>query len=603
MRDLSSLPSLWAILLFFLFLLCPATSSLHSRQSGSTKFRHQAVVARHGAVATDDGRCSRIGIDVLREGGHAVDAAVAASLCLGVVSPASSGIGGGDFMLIRLASGEVHAYDMRETAPMQASEAMHPDMVCIDLSPRKLGNMYDGNATLKARGALSIAVPGELAGLYKSWKHYGRLPWERLVRPAEKLARRGFKISRYLRMQMEKTKPGILADEGLRNVFTSNGDLLQQGDICYNKKLADTLRTISKGVGAFYNGPIGFNLVRDVQKLGGILTIEDLRRYKVRVREPIITNILGYKIIGMPPPSSGGASMMLILNILARYEVPEGISGPLGFHRLVESLKHAFAVRMKLGDPDFADVAQVVSDMISPKFAEELKKTIYDNMTFDPGHYGGRWNQINDHGTSHISIVDSERNAVSMTNTVNAYFGAQILSPSTGIVLNNEMDDFSMPGNNTGHVLPPAPPNLIRPGKRPLSSMTPTIVLKDEQLKGVVGASGGSMIIAGTTEVLLNHFAKGMDPLSSVLAPRVYHKLTPNVVQYENWTTVYGEHFELPADVRAFLQKRGHDLEGIAGGTICQFIVQDLEAAEGNKLMGKLVGVSDPRKGGLPAGY
>ncbi|KAF9681945.1 hypothetical protein SADUNF_Sadunf05G0056100 [Salix dunnii] len=457
---IAALPSLWAILLLFLFPLCPATSSLHSHQSVSIKFRHQEVVARHGAVATDDGRCSRIGIHALREGGHAVDAAVAASLCLGVVSPASSGIGGGAFMLIRLAGGEVQAYDMRETAPMQASE-----------------NMYDGNATLQASGSLSIAVPGELAGLYKAWKQHGRLPWERLVRPAEKLARRGFKISRYLRMQMEKTQSGILADEGLRNVFTSNGDLLQPSDICYNEKLADTLRAISKGVEAFYNGPIGFKLVRDIQKLGGMLTIEDLRRYKVRVREPIITNILGYKIIGMPPPSSGGASMMLILNILAQYGVPEGISGPLGFHRLIESLKHAFAVRMRLGDPDFADVAQVVSDMISPKFAEELKKTIYDNMTFDPGHYGGRWNQIDDHGTSHLSIVDSERNAVSMTSTVNSYFGAQILSPSTGIVLNNEMSDFSMPGNNTVNSLP-APPNFIRPGKRPLSSMTPTIVLK-----------------------------------------------------------------------------------------------------------------------------
>ncbi|KAJ6682551.1 GAMMA GLUTAMYL TRANSPEPTIDASE [Salix koriyanagi] len=354
---MGALPSLWAILLLFLFLLCPATSSLRSRQSGSTKFRHQEVVARHGVVATDDGRCSRIGIHALREGGHAVDAAVAASLCLGVVSPASSGIGGGAFMLIRLAGGEVQAYDMRETAPMQASE-----------------NMYDGNATLQASGSLSIAVPGELAGLYKAWKQHGRLPWERLVRPAEKLARRGFKISRYLRMQMEKTQSGILADEGLRNVFTSNGELLQPGDICYNKKLADTLRTVSKGVEAFYNGPIGFNLVRDIHKLGGMLTIEDLRRYKVRVREPIITNILGYKIIGMPPPSSGGASMILILNILAQYGVPEGISGPLGFHRLIESLKHAFAVRMRLGDPDFVDVAQVVSDMISPKICTGVEE-------------------------------------------------------------------------------------------------------------------------------------------------------------------------------------------------------------------------------------
>ncbi|CAK7337899.1 unnamed protein product [Dovyalis caffra] len=199
---------------------------------------------------------------------------------------------------------------------------------------------------------------------------------------------------------------------------------------------------------AFYKGPIRFNLVRDVQKLGGILTVEDLQRYQVR---------------------------------------------------------HAFAMGMNLGDPDFANVTQVMSDTISPKFAEELKKTIYDNRTFDPVRYGGRWNQIIDHGTSHTSIVDSERNAVSMTSTVNAYFGAQIL-------------------NDTGNVPPPAPPNFIRAGKRPLSSMTPTIVLKDEKLKGVVGASGGAMIIAGTTEVLLNHFAKGMDPLSSVLATRVYHQ-------------------------------------------------------------------------------
>ncbi|KAJ6305395.1 hypothetical protein OIU78_020852 [Salix suchowensis] len=416
--------------------------------------------------------------------------------------------------------------------------------------------MYDGNATLQASGSLSIAVPGELAGLYKAWKQHGRLPWERLVRPAEKLARRGFKISRYLRMQMEKTQSGILADEGLRNVFTSNGELLQPGDICYNKKLADTLRTVSKGVEAFYNGPIGgcFN--------------DSYSEHSCSIRSP------------------------------GRHFCP-----PLGFHRLIESLKHAFAVRMRLGDPDFVDVAQVVSDMISPKFAQELKKTIHDNMTFDPGHYGGRWNQIDDHGTSHLSIVDSEQNAVSMTSTVNSYFGAQILSQSTGIVLNNEMSDFSMPENNTGNVSLPAPPNFIRPGKRPLSSMTPTIVLKDEQLRGVVGANGGSMIIAGTTEVFLNHFAKGMDPLSSILSPRVYHKLIPNIVEYENWTTVYGDHFEVSADVRASLQKRGHVLQGIAGGTICQFIVQDLETSGGNKLVRKLVGVSDPRKGGLPAGY
>ncbi|XP_022774920.1 glutathione hydrolase 1-like isoform X2 [Durio zibethinus] len=403
---------------------------------------------------------------------------------------------------------------------------------------------------------------------------------------------------------MESSKSAILADKGLHDIFTSNGELLQIGDICYNKKLAKTLRKISKyGVDAFYNGSIGFKLVRDIQKAGGILTLNDLKKYEVKTREPISVNILGLKILGMPPPSSGGVSMMLILNILAQYAVPSGLSGSLGIHRLIEALKHAFAVRMNLGDPEFVDVSKVVADMLSPKFAQELKKTIFDNMTFGPSHYGGRWNQIDDHGTSHVSIVDSERNAVSMTNTVNGYFGSKILSPSTGIVLNNEMDDFSMPSNSSGNAPPPAPPNFVRPGKRPLSSMTPIIVLKDEKLIGVVGASGGANIIAGTTEVFLNHFARGMDPLSSVMAPRIYHQLIPNVVKYENWTSVTGDHFEVPATIRRDLQKKGHVLQGLAGGTISQFIVHKLDALKGNGSTGKLVAVSDPRKGGFPAGF
>ncbi|KAE8715824.1 Gamma-glutamyltranspeptidase 2 [Hibiscus syriacus] len=256
---------------------------------------------------------------------------------------------------------------------------------------------------------------------------------------------------------------------------------------------------------------------------------------------------------------------------------------------------------MNLGDPDFVDVTDVVADMLSPKFAKELKKTIYDNTTFGPKHYGGRWNQINDHGTSHVSIVDSNQNAVAITNTVNAFFGSKILSPRTGIVLNNEMDDFSMPMNNTSaNAPPPAPSNFVRPCKRPLSSMTPTIVLKDEKLKAVVGVSGGANIIAGTTQVFLNHFALGMDPLSSVMAPRVYHQLIPNVVMYENWTTVIGDHFEVPATIRSDLQKKGHVLQVSASATVSQFIVQNLDGLKGN---GELVAVSDPRKGGFPAGF
>ncbi|KAL0284530.1 UNVERIFIED_CONTAM: Glutathione hydrolase 1 [Sesamum angustifolium] len=452
----------------------------------------ERTVARNGVVATDHGQCSTIGRDILRKGGHAVDAAVAAALCLGVVSPASSGIGGGAFMLVRSTDGKTEAYDMRETAPALAFE-----------------NMYAANAALKASGVLSVAVPG---------------------------------------------------------------------DICYNKQLAKTLRTVSRhGASALYKGQIGVRLVEDVKKAGGILTLEDLQNYQVKVREPVSVDFMGVEIFSMPPPSSGGAAMSL----------------------RIESLKNAFAVRMNLGDPDYVNIKNVVKDMLSKDFAAGLRKSIFDNTTFNASHYGGRWNQMHDHGTSHISIVDRERNAVSMTTTINAYFGSKFLSPRTGILLNNEMDDFSMPANTSQNVPPPAPANFIHPGKRPLSSMTPTIVLKGAKLKAVVGASGGSLIIAGTTEVLLNHLARGMDPLSSVLAPRTYHQLIPNVVQYENWTVPTGEHFEVPAETRTALEKKGHVLASLAGGTICQFVVQELESPK----TGHLVAVSDPRKGGFPAGF
>ncbi|KAK6150465.1 hypothetical protein DH2020_015397 [Rehmannia glutinosa] len=583
----------WTVsICLFLLLSCFCPSLIR------TTLADVRIVANHGVVATDHGQCSKIGRDVLRDGGHAVDAAVAAALCLGVVSPASSGIGGGAFMLVRSADGKTEAYDMRETAPGLASE-----------------NMYAGNAALKASGALSVAIPGELAGLEDAWKNTAKFPGRSSSHHLLE------SLKRIQDFAMTKTESGIMADEGLRNIFTSNGSLLQSGDVCYNKQLSETLRMISMhGTKAFYNGSIGLNLVEDVKKSGGILGQDDLQNYRVKVREPVKVDVMGVEIFSMPPPSSGGAALSLILNILAQYEYSSNISDCLMTHRKIEALKNAFAVRMNLGDPDFVDVKNVMKDMLSQEFAAELRKAIFDNTTFNSSHYGGRWNQIHDHGTSHISIVDEQRNAVSMTTTINGYFGSKFLSPTTGIILNNEMDDFSMPGNTSENVPPPAPADFIHPGKRPLSSMTPTIVLKDGQLKAVVGASGGSMIIAGTTEVLLNYLARGMDPLSSVVAPRFYHQVTtyltypgiyrggpmyeieliPNVLQYENWTVPTGDHFEVPEETRADLEKKGHILQSLAGGTICQFVVQELN----NKTESmQLIGVSDPRKGGFPAGF
>ncbi|CAA7049694.1 unnamed protein product [Microthlaspi erraticum] len=299
-------------------------------QNAAAEKRIQRIVKHHGAVATDDGRCSDAGVMTLRGGENAVDAAVAAAFCLGVLSPASSGIGGGAFMLVKEAGGKEIANDSRETAPLKATE-----------------NMNGGKDDLKKQGGLSV-----VSGLFAAWKRHGKLPWKKLIKPAEKLASKGFEISRYLHMQMNATRGAILADKGLSDLLVSNGELKKP--------------------------EIGFDLEAD------------RRSYRVKVKEPLSADILGYRLLGMPPPSSGGAAMMLVLRILSLYGIPSGVSGPLGVHRLVEALKHAFAVRMNLGDPDFVDVTKVVSDMLSPKFAKGLKKKINDEKTFDPKHYGGK---------------------------------------------------------------------------------------------------------------------------------------------------------------------------------------------------------------------
>ncbi|KAF9616013.1 hypothetical protein IFM89_027952 [Coptis chinensis] len=600
------------------------------------------VESEHGVVAADDGRCSEIGASTLRQGGHAVDAAVATALCLGVVNPMSSGIGGGGFMIVRSSSSQTaQAFDLRETAPLAATK-----------------DMYAKNPKAKYLGALSMGVPGEIAGLHEAWLKYGKLAWRTLCQPAIALARDGFVVTPYFASAIKKSGDMILTDLGLRQVLAPNGELLQKGDTCYNIELACTLEAIAEyGPQAFYNGTVGENFVKDVREAGGILTMEDLRSYKVEVMDAMAVDVMSYTILGMPPPSSGTVGLSLVndsphlncvlvnllptacrlaadkescfclhskksvtnilngygthdtvMNILDSYGTPDAVKGPLGLHRLIEALKHMFAIRMNLGDPDFINEASYVSDMLSPSFAKELREKIFDNTTFPSEYYMSRWSQLKDHGTSHFCIVDAERNAVSMTTTVNYAFGAKVLSPSTGIVLNNEMDDFSTPTEKSKDKLPPAPSNYIEPNKRPLSSMTPLIILKDDQLAGVIGGSGGMKIVPAVIQVFLNYYFLGMDPLAAVQHPRVYHELIPNVVLYENWTLIDGDHIELSLGKRLFLMERGHELKGEAAGAICQLVVQTIHTpnntVEENKIgtrkqvfQGMLTAVSDPRKG------
>ncbi|CAN6564464.1 unnamed protein product [Malus baccata var. baccata] len=495
------------------------------------------VESENGVVAADDARCSEIGASTLRQGGHAVDAAVATALCLGVVNSMASGIGGGAFMLVRSsATSQTQAFDMRETAPLAASQ-----------------NMYESNPKAKAEGALSMGVPGEIAGLHEAWLQHGRIAWRTLFQPAIKLARDGYVVAPYLGRYLSALRDDILSDPGLRQVFAPNGKMLKEGDTCYNVELGRSLEAVAElGPQAFYNGTLGEKLVKDVREAGGILTMEDLRNYKVNVVDAVAANVLGYTIYGMPPPSSGTLGLSLVLNIFNSYGTSDAAKGVLGLHRLIEALKHMFAIRMNLGDPAFVDTTKYASAMLSPSFAKKIRKKIFDNTTFPPEYYLHRWSQLRDHGTSHFCIVDADRNAVSVTSTVNYPFGAGVLSPSTGILLNNEMGDFSTPTDISPDHLPPAPANFIEPNKRPLSSMTPLIItkvqkllhcvlcvlkiivaknreffrhLQDNQLAGVLGGSGGMNIIPAVTQVFVNHFVLGMDPLDAVQSPRIYHRV------------------------------------------------------------------------------
>ncbi|KAH7512964.1 hypothetical protein FEM48_Zijuj12G0146200 [Ziziphus jujuba var. spinosa] len=569
-------------------------------------------LVRERCVAANDGRCSEVEASFLRQGGHPVDAAVSTALCLGVVNPLASGIGGGAFMIVRSSSNsKTEAFDSRETAPLAASE-----------------NMYADNPKAKLEGALSMGVPGEIAGLYEAWLKYGRLSWRNLFQPAIKFAKDGFIVAPYLGQNIMDESEKILNDPGLRQVYAPKGKLLQVGDICYSVELGHILEEIAQlGPKAFYNGTVGEKFVKDVREAGGILTMGDLRNYRVEVTDTMAADVMGYTIYGMPPPSSGtfGAHyggcfvVVIVMNILDGYGNPDAAKGSLGLHRLIEAMKHMFAIRMNLGDPHFVNISTFVSDMLSPDLAKKIRDKIFDNTTFPPEYYMYRfiismvfqvesakrlWNQPSLHCRYRSKCCVND-------NHSKLSFGGRVLSTSTGIVLNNEMGDFSIPTEMTVDGLPPAP-NFIRPYRSPLSSMTPLIVTKDNHLAGVLGGSGGMKIMPAVAQVFLSHFFLGMDPLSAVNNPRVYHQLIPNVVLYENFTVFNGNHIEVSDETKLFLQERGHQVETPSRSAITQLVVQSLgnpikmdqisgKVSNAQIFHGTLTAVRDPRKDGKPA--
>lgn len=553
--------------------------------------RPRSLSVGSAAVASDHERCGEHGVRVLRAGGNAVDAAVATCLCQGLYNPMASGIGGGGLILVRAPNGTGLVFDARETAPALAKK-----------------NMFKGKGPEDSlRGGKAVAVPMEIHGLYEAHRTYGRRPWQSLFAEAISLAREGFQAHPYLVSAIQSNSDALLQVPELRETFFVLRGAAGGTDewvpprvnetCCKRPALADVLRDISeRGPDALYKGVHAAGLAKDIRDAGGLVTEADLAAAAARRREPIRASVFGSEIL-VPPPPSSGVAILLAIRILEGFREPLAGMGAVGLHRSIEAMKHAFAVRMHLGDDHGEQEARnkdVIADALSLGFADELRSLIRDDVVLDVDEYGGRYAvriSPEDHGTSHLSVVDEDGMAVSLTTTINTSFGSKVVSKSTGILLNNQMDDFSSPGKPNVYGLYPSESNFIAAGKRPLSSMSPMVVVgADGQLRMVLGASGGSRITTAVFQTLLRILTSGEGGLEAVHRPRWHTQLVPATVQTEAW----GE-FRFPDADALALEKRGHKQVSTDWGAVVQAILVGED--------GRMEVVSDARKDGAPAGW
>lgn len=538
------------------------------------------VRARHGMVASVSEIASQVGVDVLKRGGNAVDAAVAVGLALAVVWPSAGNIGGGGFMVIRLANGKTTTIDYREMGPAAAHRNVYLDAK---------GEYIPESSTFGHRAA---GVPGSVAGMAYALEKYGTMKWAAVAEPARRLAGDGFTVWHQLELSLKGAAEDLSRHPESKRVFLRNGDFYREGERMRQPELAATLaRMIKHGPQEFYTGETARLIVRHMEKAGGWMTMEDLKNYRVVEREPLRGSYRGHEIITMPPPSSGGVALLQMLNILERYDLKSlGFGSSASTHLKVEAMRRAFADRAHyLGDPDFVKVP--VAGLISRKYADELAATIDARRasTSEQVRHGDPVPYESEE-TTHYTVVDKDGNVVAVTTTINDSFGNKMTVEGAGFLLNNEMDDFApKPGAANAYGLIQGEANAVAARKRPLSSMTPTIVLKDGKFFFAVGSPGGPTIINTVMQVITNVIDYEMTIQQAVDAPRVHHQWIPDQIVYEPMGLV--------ADVTAALKAMGHRL------TDRPRRMGDAHAIMIEQKTGIRLGASDPRLNGRAIGY
>lgn len=550
--------------------------------------RCDEAVYQHGAVAADHALASEVGVELLKKGGNVVDAAAGVGFALSVLRPASSGLGGGGFMLIWDAKEQrCIVLDYRERAPLRATAEMFVE------ESKKSEDDDKALPKRSVRGPLAAAVPGHVAGLCHAVEKFGRLPIADVVAPAIRLARDGVPAdAHYVKTLKSATATWSKWPEDFRKKFASfhdsyllAGKSIQIGDTVTSPQLPALEQVAACGAAGFYSGPLAESLLELNRQNGGLFTAEDFRDVRPVRREPLKLSYHGYDVLTMPPPSSGGIAMLTTLQILEELNAKSSAASEAeAAHRLTEAFKHAFADRAEfLGDADFADVP--VARLVSREHARELAARI-DLQQTQPTKSYGRFAPVNDSGTTHFSVIDADGNAVACTETINTEYGSWIVEPKFGILLNNEMDDFAaVPGQPNAFGLIQSSANGVAPRKKPLSSMTPTIVVKDGKAVFALGAAGGPKIITATTQVLLNLVDRKLTPTAAVQAPRLHHQWLPNVLDLEP---------RLHRDLRDPLTAFGHKTQERNGNAVTQAVSRSPDGLRAG---------SDPRKGGRPAGW